>query len=308
MSAFRRDRQLRSGFEPGRPEAGYYNDLRGVAREYGSPQEALGWLEVLQLRRDHANPVSILQLGLGAWQLDRDTPGEGWEHVARSVTAWISADATDDGLLTYRFDMPHTFELAAPWASALAQGQAASLLVRMPGVLPPTRDAELLGLLAGTLLGDAGGLLVELPEGPILEEYPTSPPSLVLNGAVFATFGLLDLAACERLAPDLAERCEQMARATADTIAATLGEWELPSGWTAYDRHPHPIRHVASPFYHDLHVELVGVLAELLPDPAFAVHLERWQAARERRLTVAAAVARKVAFRLLRPRSGRRAA
>ena len=91
--------------------------------------------------------------------------------------------------------MPHTFRLDPPWLSAMAQGEGASLLTRLHLETGEERYAEaaLLALKTMELAVPAGGTLAEFEGQPFLEEYPTEIPSCVLNGAIFAIWGLDDV-------------------------------------------------------------------------------------------------------------------
>ena len=84
-----------------------------------------------------------------------------------------------------------------------------------------------------------------LDGAPMPEEYPTDPPSFVLNGAIFALWGY-DVARCSGTsAPARFER-------GADALAANIHRWDTGC-WSLYDLFPHPVMNVASPVYHALH-------------------------------------------------------
>ena len=109
--------------------------------------------------------------------------------------AWLQLDA-----------MPHTYRIKPPWASAMGQGEGASLLVRVHHELGEDRYAEA-ALRALRLLSvpvSEGGLRAPLGDGFFLEEYPTEMPSLVLNGGIFALWGCNDVAIAldDATAPD----------------------------------------------------------------------------------------------------------
>jgi hypothetical protein len=60
--------------------------------------------------------------------------------------------------------------------------------------------------------------------------------------------------------------------------------------------------HVASPFYHRLHIELLRATNELAPHPVFREIAARWERSANDPMLRAMAVSRKVAFRVARPR------
>jgi hypothetical protein len=298
LAVVSRPPQVLAAFEPGDPHAGFYNDLRLKAREHGTPERALAAARALTSDRRLANPVAIAQLGLGAWQLGAEDPG--WAATVRHTAEWLAGEIDEDGCIAYLFPMPHTYDLRPPWHSAMAQGEAASLLVRAAVALGE-RDLADAGRRAVAPLCDPGSPLVATTaEGPVLQEYPTDPPAHVLNGWISALWGLYDVG-CGDGAPAAAARSAFAAGAGA--VAARLPLYELALGWSRYDLYPHRLPHAASPFYHRLHVEQLRAMSALVPgERAFAVVAERWGAAADRPAARVWGVALKAAFRVANPR------
>jgi len=283
--------QLMAPFESGDPQSGYYNDLRGKGLEHGGTVGALAAAEELTRSRELANAVTVAQLGLGAWQLARDD--EEWLRVVRHAAGWVSSELDEHGRIAYLFPMPHTYRLDPPWYSAIAQGEAASLLVRAarsldePSLLDDARRA------VEALLDPALGLIRETTAGPILQEYPTTPPSDVLNGWIFALWGLYDVAAATG-----DERVRAAFGQGTRTLAHTLPAYDIGFGWSRYDLVPRRIPNIASPFYHRLHIEQLRALARLAPEHAvFEETAERWLAALRRPHARAHALTLKVLYR-----------
>lgn len=275
----------------------YHVDLRGKA--IGTGEDGLRLRELVSdpLR---ANPVSVIQLGLGALQL-RDPERL---PVVAGVVAWLEGTVDERGRLPYRRPMRHTFPLEAPWYSALAQGEAASLLVRAAVVLDRSDLFELADTVARPLLDADSALVARTPEGPVLQEYPTEPPSHVLNGWLFALWGLHDLASAPRPEPpsSTAHAARTAFAAGAEALGARIHLYRTGLGWSLYDLYPHPLPNVASPFYHGLHVVQLRRQDELAPDPRLRATADEWSATLSAPGRRAVAVARKVAFRTVRPR------
>jgi heparosan-N-sulfate-glucuronate 5-epimerase len=277
---------------------GYYIDFRVKARSPAWPPPELQPL-AQQLH------VDVAQWGLGAWEHYLASGREEWLAAALAVGRHLVEQQERDGPLAggwiHPWPYPHTFPLDPPWLSGMAQGEGASLLVRLAA---ETGDGALLeaGLRAQIPLlrpTDAGGVQSALDGGPLLEEYPTEPASHVLNGAVFALWGCLDLdlAAGEPEMRDLFE-------AGVDTLAQNISRWDT-GWWSRYDLFPHPLPNIASAAYHDLHVTQLVALDATAPRPALAAAAERWRAYGLRRRSRLRAQASKVAFRLAVPRSAR---
>jgi len=286
--------QLQGRFVPGDPLSGYYNDLTPEVRS-ATPAEGEERLRAL-VGLPNVNMTTVVQLGLASWQLGLEQPG--WLDVTAKVAEWLEERMDPDGGLPFLWDMPHTYELPAPWLSSIVQGEAVSLFVRA-GLLEAAERA------ARPLLGPSP-IVAETPEGPVLEEYPTTPPSHVLNGWIFGLFGLYDLSiaadrATSGVEDGVAVRAANAFRDGHAALAARLHLYDT-GGWSRYDLFPHPLSHVASPFYHRLHVELLRALDLLAPDERLRAFADRWEASGRSTMHRAVAVARKGAFRVARPR------
>src|SRR4029077_18908156 len=129
-------------------------------------------------------------------------------------------------------------------------------------------------------------------------------PSHVLNGWIFGLWGLYDLAAMgqgDLIPPDLATRASSAFQDGISALATRLPQYDA-WGWSRYDLYPHPIVHVASPFYHRLHIEMLRATNELAPDHRLEQMAARWERSATDPGAQAAAVCRKAAFRMTRPR------
>lgn len=288
MTAIRHQRL--GSFSPGAPLAGYYNDLTGFA------------IRNRHSLTDAVNPVTVAQIGLGAWQLSLSN--DEWRPTVLAAATWLSGHMDDAGHLPYHAAMTHTYQLAPPWISAMAQGEAASFLLRAGRAF----DApELVGAAAEavrSLLAPDSAVVALTTEGPVLQEYPTDPPAHVLNGWIFALWGLYDIACA---GPTSVAGAARMAfDQGVNALASRLAQYSLPGGWSRYDLRAEGPVHVASPFYHHLHIQQLTALGQLVDEPVFTETALRWQRARRNPLVMAGAVAGKMRFRMQYPRRGHR--
>jgi heparosan-N-sulfate-glucuronate 5-epimerase len=272
---------------------GYYIDHRGAATEEWPPP----WLPRLKLY------VGICQWGLGSYE--RYLAGEGTQWLTGAVAAGDYLVDTQehggpfDGGWVHRHAYPHTFSLPPPWLSGIAQGQAASLLVRLhlaTGELRYARSAQDAARPL-SLPTEKGGLLASLDGGMFPEEFATDPPSLVLNGGIYALWGdydiwmgLGDAGARERFEDGV------------ETLARNLHRWDT-GYWSRYDLYPHRIVNLASPWYHTLHICQLKVLDRFAPRSEFREIRERFEAYASSPMNSTRAFAHKGFFRLLSPRS-----
>lgn len=246
--------------------------------------------------------VVAIQYGLGAWEAylahQLDSKVEKVEAVGQMLLRVQERSGPLAGGWPHLQPFPHTYALRPPWHSAMAQGEAASLLVRLHRHTGDDRYAEAASLALGPLrvAASQGGCRTELRGYAFYEEYPTSPPSFVLNGLIFAIWGLHDVAMA--LGDDRARDEWQKA---VEMLLACLPEWDL-GWWSLYDLHPHPMRNVASSFYHRLHSNQLRSLAILTGESEFSAMAQRFDdyaLARRKRWR---AFAHKAWFRLRVPR------
>jgi heparosan-N-sulfate-glucuronate 5-epimerase len=270
---------------------GYYIDMRVKA-------ETPVWPEV-----PHWLYVVVAQSGLGCFERYLAGEGEVWLAAATERANHLMQDQHRDGPqaggFLHRQPLPHTFALRPPWISAMAQGEGASLLVRIFQETGDERYAEAArrALLPLSVDAVAGGVRTLLDGRPFPEEYPTQPPSLVLNGAMFTSWGLHDVGV------GLNDQSARTAFEQAvDTLAENLHRWDL-GYWSRYDLYPHPVVNVASSFYHDLHINQLRAMHRLSPRPQFAETAERWQRYARSSRCRARGFAGKALFRLLVPRN-----
>ena len=142
-----------------------------------------------------------------------------------------------------------------------------------------------------------GGVFTLLDGAAFPEEYPTDPPSYVLNGAIFALWGIHDVALAFN---DRSLEAEFEQRV--DALAGSIHRWDT-GRWSLYDVFPHPVPNVASSAYHALHINQLRAMNILAPRPSLASTAERFTGYAASRTHRTEAFARKVAFRLIVPRN-----
>ena len=221
------------------------------------------------------NPITIAQYGLYSLQQFGVEGRE--EYCAKALTCaeWLLANARpaakDTLAWIYDYSLPF-YGPKAPWISAMAQGEAVSLLLRCHSLTQRADfyEAARAAIRLLDLPVDEGGTLGHLPDGsPWFEEYPTDPPSHVLNGHIFALLGAADWA--DRT--DLPEAWLRYERG----LMSVEKHWRLYDRgyWTRYDLHP--TNRLASRMYQHVHVRLIRLLARRTARPVFYRVARRWR-------------------------------
>jgi hypothetical protein len=275
---------------------GYYIDFAVKARSPGWPPY---WLPAPA----DTLYVAVCQWGLGAYERFLGGEGDEWLSGARAAGEFLVANQERDGpqrgAWLHRWQLPHTYRLPVPWASAMAQGEGASLLVRLFKATGDERYAESASLAMAPMEVPVaeGGLRADLDAGAFLEEYPTAPSSFVLNGGIFALWGCRDVALAldDPRAADLFEQA-------VGTLVRNLGRWDT-GWWSLYDLFPHPTPNIASSAYHLLHTNQLRALHAVAPDDELSRTIERFQRYFDSPRNARRAFARKVLFRLMVPRN-----
>jgi heparosan-N-sulfate-glucuronate 5-epimerase len=280
---------------------GYYIDftVKTGVPEWPPPEWPSAWL-ASRVNQIH---IAIAQWGLGCHERYLRGEGDVWLAAATGAADHLiehqeRGGAHDGGWLNPT-GMLHTYHLPAPWLSAMGQGEGASLLIRIFLASGDDRYAEAASRALRSfddLVGN-GGLRAPLGGGFFLEEYPTNPPSLVLNGGIFALWGCYDAAV--GLAD---ERSRRTFDEGVDTLAANLWRWDA-GRWSLYDLFPHPTRNIASSAYHVLHTTQLRAMHLVAPRSEFESTADRFEHYSRSRLHRSEAFARKVAFRVLVPRN-----
>jgi len=244
------------------------------------------------------NHVVAAQWGLGCFERHLKGEGEMWLTAAIDAANHFLDEQDDGGGWLHPDPMRHTFHVEPPWISAMAQGEGASLLVRAHAASGDDRFAEaaLRALRPMAVMTTDGGACAPLGGGFFLEEYPTDPPSHVLNGGIFALWGYYDVA----VALGDADARKQFEEGVG-TLAENIDRWDT-GAWSRYDLLPRRLVNVASSFYHALHIGQLSAMQLLAPRPQVAAAVERFEAYQRSRPHRLRAFMRKALFRVLVPR------
>jgi len=246
------------------------------------------------------NPIAIAQFGLGNFNAFRRSGPAGRLAKFLAVADWLvsNLESNPAGLRVWNhhFDWEYRTTLRAPWQSALAQSQGISVLVRAyeetgKDVYLDNAKSAFEAFMQTT---DKGGVVYIDERGdPWLEEYIVSPPTHILNGFIWATWGVYDywLATADVSARELFA-------ATIDTLKRNLERYDV-SFWSLYELAGTKLKMLASPFYHRLHIVQLCVLHKLTGEDLFAQYAAKWSSYRNKLLNRNAALIYKSAFKLL---------
>jgi hypothetical protein len=212
-------------------------------------------------------PVTVAQYGLQAATNRLVTGRSVYRSDALLAADWLVRHQGRDGGWRYRFPftVPGFGPLPAGWISAMAQGQAMSLLWRAYRLRPRPayRRAAVRALRPFLRSVRAGGVTADFDGVPWFEEYPTRPGSHVLNGYLFSLLGLYDVA-------PWSARAARLFRLGVASLRARIGRFDRPGGSYYLPGQP------ASGYYNGVHVDLLGAIDYLRPSPRLQRYRARW--------------------------------
>lgn len=222
----------------------------------------------------HYNPTVIAQYGLSAASRYLAAVGSHDPRDLdrlRRMSDWLVANQDGGGRWLYRFDFstPSAGRLRAPWVSAIAQGTAISLLTRAYRITFDRRYLDAAARALGPFARSParGGVVAGFAGRPWYEEYPSTTPTHVLNGFMFALIGLYD--ECR-----FSERACALFATGARSLRARIARFDRRGGsYFAANRV------AASPFYHRLHIRLLTAIADVYPSRPLSAMRARWAAA-----------------------------
>jgi hypothetical protein len=213
-------------------------------------------------------PAGLAQLALGWWERAVGGEHEAFEHFDRVVLQLARRAQRVGDTLIWEYDMPvPKYGISPPWSSAMAQGQAASVFVR--AAMRNEAAADIAVRSIRPLVRRTRPLVAITSVGPVLEEAPTVLPSRILNGWIYALWGVWDTANALGLG-DAAVLFEASASALRQTIEAYDTGW-----WSRYSLYANQ-SDLAKPFYHRLHVDQLEAMYRLTGWGEFRAVSRRW--------------------------------
>lgn len=235
--------------------AGYFNDLTGKTN-WSGPVDPHGIPLVQVNGHNQYFPVTIFQKALGHWDkwLRSNRNDANQFHAFEETARWALRTRDERG----GWREPWTHPPSTSLYSAMSLGEGVSILCRAYII---TQKPEYLAtaLSAAQLMLSSvhvGGTARYQQDGIILEEYPLQYRRTVLNGWIFALYGLYDL---DLVMDD--PQIESALRKTVSTLVASLPVFDA-GYWSLYDS----TGTLASPFYHRLHVAQLRSLQKTFPE------------------------------------------
>lgn len=228
------------------------------------------------------NPIAIAQYGLGHYNIYKKTKAKENFDIAKKQADWLvnhlEKNRKGVDMWMHHFDWEYRDVLKAPWYSALAQGQGISLLVRL---YEETKEEKYLRSADKAFISferevNDGGVIYTDRQGNIWpEETIVDPPTHILNGFMWALWGIYDYYLVSRK-----ENAKIIFNKAIKTLEDNLNKYDT-GYWSLYEQSGTKLKMLASPFYHSLHVIQLKIMYELTGKDLFRDCAKRWEAYQE---------------------------
>ena len=224
------------------------------------------------------NPLAVAQYGLGYWNLYlKDRNKKNWS-VVETQAKWLvkNLEENEAGLHVWKhkFRWHYKQYLEPGWFSAHSQGTGISLLARV--YLETADDTYLKAakkafISLKTEIKNGGVKFVDSNHNVWLEEYLVHPPTHILNGFLWALWGVYDywLLTKDESAKLLWDDCTL-------TLKKNLPKYDL-GFWSKYDLSKQALSMIASHFYHKLHIVQLRATHILSGEKEFDLRAKKWE-------------------------------
>jgi hypothetical protein len=246
------------------------------------------------------NPIAIAQYGLGNYNLFLRSGDQDRRHKFLGAADWLvdnlEQNAAGLWVWNHHFDWEYRTPLKGPWYSGLAQGQGLSVLLRAHKQTEDPAYITAAERAFETFLKptDEGGVTYLDREGYTwFEETIVDPPTHILNGFIWAAWGIYDYY--------LYRKSEEAARLFAEAVRTLKDHLRyFDAGfWSLYEQSGTHMKMLASPFYHHLHIIQLKVMYRLTGGSIFDEFAHRWEGYRRSKARRGLALAYKALFKLL---------
>lgn len=219
-------------------------------------------------------PVSIALYALGNFEVYLDTKNLDCKEKFLKQADWlvnnIKIKPKGFGIWEHNFILPY-YDFKIPWIHGMAQGLAISVLLRAYQL---TSDKKYLNATEKAYkvfevdIANGGVRFVDEECNAWIEEYAILPPPHVLNGFIFALFGIYDFYRVTKDEDALNLFKKEIVTLEKNIQGYDIGYWSL---YNLLDKTP------AAKSYHELHIKQLNVLYNLTKKEIFNEYATRWE-------------------------------
>lgn len=226
----------------------------------------------------HYNPIAIAQWGLGNFNIWlKDKNKVSYDKFILSAD-WLVSNIfqNDNGISVWmhHFDWEYRDTLKSPWYSGLAQGQGLSVLVRAYKI---TSDKKYISIAKKVFHSfqcevDIGGVtFTDNNDNKWIEEYIVDPPTHILNGFIWALWGVYDYYLVTK-----DKSSYKLYNDYVRTLKINLNSYDIGL-WSLYEHSGTRLKMISSSFYHKLHITQLNVMYNLTKEEIFQTYSKKWE-------------------------------
>ena len=245
------------------------------------------------------NPIAISQWGLGNYNLwykeKEETQLLSFIKCADWLVENLELNKFNFKVWMHHFDFEYRDKLKSPWYSGLAQGQGISLLVRAFSVTKEKKYSDAAHeafKVFNYSINDGGVNYKDEKDQVWIEEYIVFPPTHILNGFIWGSWGVYDYALQFK-----DDKAMGLFNLYIKTLLNELDSFDNGS-WSLYEHSGTWLKMIASPFYHKLHIVQLKVMFQITSESFFLVYANKWQKYESNLMNRIRAIIKKAVFKV----------
>jgi hypothetical protein len=219
-------------------------------------------------------PIAIIQYGLMIYDLyiKNIEAEENKSKFLKIVSFIYEAKSEFKNSFIWKNEPRVQYNLGEDWISGMVQGQAISLFCRAYQLTSEKQYLDIANKVFNSFFieFEDGGFKRKDDNGfTWYEEYPTEKPSFVLNGFIYAIWGVLDL---YRVTKN--KEAKSIWDDSVKTLKANLHKYDVWY-WSIYDQSK---KQLVSYYYQkNVHIPLMQIMYGLTNEPIFAKYGKKWE-------------------------------
>jgi hypothetical protein len=243
----------------------YDNNILGQFDDNGIPY-------IVEVNRSYYSPIYVIQYILILHDLVISGETERKISLLKCLE-WCETQLEPfQDSLVFRNEANNQYSLGKGWTSAMYQGQGISAFLRAYQLFDNDEYLQIANKLFSYFrfsYGEGGVTRLDKDGNIWLEEYPTEPPSYVLNGFIYAMLGIVDLyrVTKNQAALQLFNRCLQ-------TVVKNMRKYHVWY-WSLYDQGKSQL--VSLYYQKNVHIPLMWIMYELTGIIIFKDYALKWQ-------------------------------
>ena len=245
------------------------------------------------------NPIAIAQYGLGNLNLYLESDDTSKLDKFYLVADWLVQNLEKNKknvfVWNHYFDFEYRDTLVSPWYAGLAQGMGISLLARAYKLSGNQKYIECIkkAWISFTKTVDEGGVIyIDKEKNYWIEEYIVDPPTHILNGFIWAMWGVYDAWKILNL-----DGAEDLFNKTCKTLKNNITKYDF-NYWSLYEDSGTKMKMIASSFYHSLHIVQLKIMYKITKDIAYLDMAQQWELYKLSFFKRSRALAYKIVFKI----------